>query len=162
MPGVLELAEVAAAMAATAEGRDGWGAVAALAERVFGPSLFTVNRALLATHEMERLYSSDAGQYAVGGRKQKRGTEWARLVLDAGELFVSTGPDAIRAHFDDHGRILGLGIAEIVNQPVRLGGRTLAVMNLSRPVARFHPAERPTLLVLAGLLLPLVLSIPAR
>ncbi len=147
-------------MALTAGGTalDAYRAIEALAAQAFGPSLFTVNQVLHATQEVERLYSSDPAQYAVGGRKQKRGTEWGERVLLRGELFVAQGADLIRRHFDDHDRILSLGIQEIVNVPVLFAGTVVATMNLSRPQIRFSEDERPGLALLAGLLLPLALG----
>ncbi len=157
-----DLAAVAAIMALTARAPapECFRAIEALAARTLGPSMFTVNRTLAATQEVERVYSGNEAAYPVGGRKQKRDTEWAAVTLLRGEIFVAQGEAAIRRHFDDHERILGLGIREIVNVPVLLAGRSMATMNLSRPAVRFTDAERPALAVLAGLLLPLVLGPP--
>ena len=160
MPEALTLAALERVMALTARGPaiQAWRAVEQLAHQAFGPALFTVNRVLHGTQEVERLYSGAPDHYPVGGRKQKRGTVWAGHVLERGEVFVAQGPPAIRAHFDDHARILGLGIQEIVNVPVPLAGRVVAVMNLSRPEIGFDEADRPRLALVAALLLPLILD----
>lgn len=122
----------------------------------FGRCTVTVNRTLLATEEVERVFSDDPGHYPVGGRKQKRGTDWAGIVLHRGELFVASGPATIARHFDDHALIASLGITEIVNVPVLRAGRSVATLNLSRFAPRFTEAERQDLLLVAGLVLPLV------
>ena len=129
-----------------------------MAGRLFGHALFTVTRSLHATMEVERVYSSNPAAYPVGGRKQKRDTEWGRRVLDGGEVMICHDADAIRRVFSDHDLILGLGITAMVNVPVLYAGQSVATMNLSHATDRFGPGDLPVLKALSGLLLPLVLG----
>jgi hypothetical protein len=92
--------------------------VARTAAEAMRCALFTVMRFDAAQEEVERLYSTDPITYPVGGRKAKRDTAWARQVLGEGRLFIGEGEAAIRAAFDDHATILGLGLHSIINVPV--------------------------------------------
>ena len=58
----------------------------------------------------------------------------ARRVRDNGVYSVLAQPDVtaddIRASFNDHEVILGLGLQSVLNMPVRYGGKTLGTINL--------------------------------
>jgi hypothetical protein len=62
------------ALTAGSEPALAYGAVDALARRLFDHRLFTVTRSILQTKEVERAYSSNPTAYPVGGRKQKQDT----------------------------------------------------------------------------------------
>jgi hypothetical protein len=47
----------------------------------------------------------------------------------------------------------------MINVPVLFAGRSVATMNMSHARDRFTRADDPTMNILAGLLLPLVLSV---
>jgi transcriptional regulator with GAF, ATPase, and Fis domain len=92
--------------------------VARTAAEAMGCALFTVMRLDPGTQEVERLYSTDRAIYPLGGRKKKRDTDWARQVLKDQRLFIGEGDAAIRAAFDDHETIIGLGLHSIINVPL--------------------------------------------
>jgi GAF domain-containing protein len=146
--------EIAAREGASATYR----AVEALARRTIGHILFTVNRHLPATAEVERLYSSDSAAYPVGGRKHKRDTPWGRVVLDQGEVFIARDGEQVRASFSDHELIASLGIAAIMNVPIRFGGQTLGAMNLCGEAGRYTEADIPAAKLIAGLLVAAVMA----
>ncbi len=158
MPDAIPFEDLARIMDLTARARpdDAYAAIDALAKRLFDHNLFTVTRSILATQEVERVYSSNPAAYPVGGRKQKRDTPWGEQVLDRGEILICHDEADIRRVFADHERILGLGITAMVNVPVLFAGRSAATMNMSHAGDRFGPADFPVLSVLAALLLPLV------
>jgi GAF domain-containing protein len=136
-------------------------AVDALAQRVIGHRLFTVMRQLEATAEVERLYSSNEGDYPVGGRKPKQGTPWGEIVLGRGEVFIAKDAAETRAAFADHELLLRLGITSIMNIPIRHGGRVLGTMNFSHQAGHYgEPAIAPAK-IMAGMLVPLLLTEPA-
>lgn len=137
---------------------EAYRAIDALAERLFEHRLFTVTRSLHETMEVERVYSSNPAAYPVGGRKQKRDTEWGAAVLDRGEPLICHGPADIERVFADHALILSLGIGGMINVPVLFGGRSVATMNVSHAGDRFGPADLSALRTVAALLLPLVLG----
>src|SRR5690242_17557855 len=76
-----------------------YAAVDRLVQEVIGHKLFTMMRVHEASSEVERIYSSNADAYPVGGRKQKRGTPWGRVVLDRGEVFIARNPGEVRDAF---------------------------------------------------------------
>ncbi len=98
--------------------REFFDEVARTAAELMGCALFTVMRFDPALDEVERLYTTDPATYPLGGRKQKRDTEWARQVLGEQRLFIGEGDAAIRAAFDDHETILALGLHSIINVPL--------------------------------------------
>ncbi len=100
------------------------------AQEAIGHRLFTIMAFHADSVEVQRLYSSDRQAYPPGGRKQKRDTDWGRQVLDRGEPFIGRTADDIRAHFNDHDVILGLGLESVLNVPIRHGGHTLGTVNL--------------------------------
>jgi hypothetical protein len=146
-------------LTARAQPQDAYAAIGALAGRLFDHSLFTVTRSILQTQEVERVYSSNQAAYPIGGRKQKRNTPWGEQVLDRGEILICRDPADIRRVFSDHELILSLGITAMINVPVLFAGRSVATMNMSHARDRFTRADDPTMNILAGLLLPLVLSV---
>ena len=118
-------------LAAAAGGQPGtvFAAIAAVAAEVMGCALFTAMRFDAAAGEVERLYSTDPRAYPVGGRKAKRDTPWAEQVLSQRRVFVGAGDAAIRAAFDDHATILGLGLHSIINVPVTAGNICVGTLN---------------------------------
>lgn len=106
------------------------GAIARIAESVVGAALVTAMRFDEDAMAVERVFSSDPRAYPVGGRKRKRDTAWGRHVLIERRQFVGEGEAAIRAAFDDHAVILGLGLRAAINSPVVFGGRCLGTLNV--------------------------------
>src|SRR5689334_18704028 len=90
-------------------------AIDGLVQDVIGHRLFTLMRVHEASAEVERIYSSNPAAYPVGGRKEKRGTPWSRVVLDRGEVFIARTPDEVREAFSDYELIFSLGIGSIMN-----------------------------------------------
>jgi GAF domain-containing protein len=105
------------------------GAIERVGAATIGQALFTVMRFDEATMEVERLYSSDPQAYPVGGRKRKRHTAWGAQVLTGRRVFVGEGEEAIRAAFDDHPLILGLGLRSVINVPVVVADRCYGTLN---------------------------------
>ena len=94
-----------------------------------GHQLFTVTAFDATTMEVQRVYSSNASAYPVGGRKPKRDTEFGQRVLIEGQPLVCEGDAAIAEVFDDHATIRGLGLHSSINAPVLDGGRCVGVLN---------------------------------
>jgi GAF domain-containing protein len=103
-----------------------------VARRRLGAGLVTVMRLHAAEAMVERLYSSNQAAYPVGGRKQKRDTEWGRKVLEKHQVLVNAGDEDLRASFDDHALIISLGLHSCVNVPLVSEGRCVGTLNLSR------------------------------
>ena len=126
-------------------------AAEAMARRAMGHGLCTAMRFDAATMTVRRLFSSDPVAYPVGGAKPKRDTEWGRLVLLQGQVFVGEGPAAITRYFDDHALILGLGLRSIINLPVMHRGACLGTVNFLFTEEQVS-AQRRAMAELLGLL----------
>ncbi len=154
---VADLARLAALVAEPTEPRVVFAAADRLVASTIGHRLFTVTRVHPATQEVERLYTSDPAAYPVGGRKPKRDTDWGRIVLTEGRVFVAATPEEVRRHFADHARLAGLGIGAILNVPIAAAGRVRGVMNVSHRAAWFTAEDVERGRVIAGLLTPALL-----
>jgi GAF domain-containing protein len=155
---VRDLARLAGIAAEAADRHALFAAAAALVERTIGHTLFTVTRVHEATHEVERLYSTNPEAYPVGGRKRKQDTPWSRVVLTEGRVFVARTPEEVRQAFADHALIESLGIGSIMNVPIAFAGRRLGVMNVSHAAHWFTPEDVEKGRVIAALLAPAFLA----
>jgi GAF domain-containing protein len=135
-----------------------YAAVDALVQRVIGHKLFTIMRFHEATMEVERVHSSNTGAYPVGGRKPKRGTEWGRVVLDRGEVFIARDADEVRRTFDDYALIFSLGVASIMNVPIGFCGKRLGTMNISNEAHWFREEDAEAGRLIASVLAPSFLA----
>jgi GAF domain-containing protein len=153
-----DLAALAELSAGRHEPSQLYGAVDALVQRVIGHTLFTIMRFHEATMEVERVYSSNTHAYPVGGRKPKRGTEWGRVVLDRGEVFIARDADEVRRTFEDHALIFSLGVGAIMNVPVGFCGKRLGTMNISNEEHWFREVDAEAGRLIAALLVPAFLT----
>ncbi|HEX2654402.1 MAG TPA: hypothetical protein VHN11_12220 [Xanthobacteraceae bacterium] len=135
-----------------------FSAIDALSAQVIGHRLFTIMRFDAARAEVERLYSNDPATYPIGGRKKKADTAWANQVLHDMKIFRADNPDAIRAAFDDHQTILGLGIGAILNIPLVYAGRCLGTMNFCHEDGWYGADEERTGVLLSAFLIPALLE----
>jgi GAF domain-containing protein len=149
-----DLAALAGRLAAGHEPAQLYGAIDALVQEVIGHKLFTLMRVHQAEAQVERIYSSNAAAYPVGGRKEKRGTPWSRVVLDRGEVFVARNPDEVRSAFADHELIFSLGIGSIMNVPLGYRGRRLGTMNISHEAGWFTDEDAAAALLIAPFVVP--------
>src|SRR4051812_24874057 len=130
--------------------------IGAQAQPRLGWKLFTAMRYLPATDEVERVYTSNAEAYPLGGRKTKRDSAWSRRVLQRGEPYFANGAQGIRNAFDDAERILALGLGAVINVPVRSNERIVGTLNFLREAGGFgpqHVAEAVAFAPLASALL---------
>ena len=127
-----------------------FAAVATAANDLIGHRLFTIMAFDASAVQVQRVYSSNPDAYPTGGRKDKRETAWGRQVLDDGRPFIGRTADDIRAHFDDHTVILGLGLESVLNVPVRLRGQTIGTMNLLHKASHYDTADLDLAFPLAG------------
>jgi hypothetical protein len=135
-----------------------YAAIDALVQEVIGHRLFTLMRVHEASAEVERIYSSNTAAYPVGGRKEKRGTPWSRVVLDRGEVFVARTPDEVRGAFADYPLIESLGIGSIMNIPIGWRGRRLGTMNISHEAGWFTGQDEAAGRLIAPFLVPSLLA----
>lgn len=153
-----DLARLATLAAEARDPRALFAAADRLVQGTIGHKLFTIMRLHEATWEAERLYSSNPTAYPVGGRKPKADTDWSRMVLAEGRVFVARTPQEIRDTFPDHELIRSLGIGSIMNVPIGGPGRRLGVMNVSHDAESFTPEDEAKARVIAALLIPALLA----
>ena len=158
-PGMTTAYALAQAVAESVDRDAAFAAVAQAANALIGHRLFTVMRFDAAAMEVQRIYSSNPDVYPPGLRKAKRDTWWGAHVLEQGQAYIGRDADDIRAHFIDHEVIAGLGLAAILNVPVRVCGRTVGTMNLLHSAGHYEAQHVAPGRLCAGLLAaPLLLA----
>ena len=138
-PHMEPIAGLAAAVEAERDLPEIFKAAEQAARDAIGHRLFTIMAFHADSVEVERLYSSNEDAYPTGGRKQKRDTAWGRQVLDRAEPIIGTSAEDIRANFNDHEVIIGLGLESVLNMPIRQNGRTLGTVNLLHESGYYTP-----------------------
>lgn len=125
---------------------------------IIGHRLFTIMRFDPDRSEVERVHSSLPSVYPVGGRKRKKDTAWSDHVLGAMQVFRGDAADDIRAAFDDHATILGLGLGSVLNIPIVSDGRCVGTMNLLHRAGWFRPEDDRVGVMLGAHLVPALAS----
>ena len=73
------------------------------------------------------------------------------------QVFRATDPDGIRASFDDHAVMTGLGLGSILNIPIAYEGRCIGTMNMTHVSGWYTPEhEQYGLLIGSFLAAPLL------
>ena len=134
-------------------------AVQRIAAQTIGWRLFTILRHVEADQAVERLHSSDAASYPVGGRKPLAKIGASHAALEKGEAVLAATKEEVRRAFFDHELIFSLGITAILNVPIRHAGRHLGTLNLCGEVGMYGAADIARAKVLAGLLVPAMLAV---
>lgn len=131
---------------------------------LLGVGMLTVNQIVSSPQDppgeirLRRIWSSEPGAYPVGGSKTKTATPWSRQLFDQGLVFVGEGDAALADVFDDHARIIGLGLHAVVNVPILRAGRCAATFNVLGPQAHWQAREIAAIRLLALLGAPHILS----
>lgn len=79
---------------------------------------------------VRRVYSTIPSAYPVGGWKQLSGSDWARKVLERGEVLVANSDAELQHYFPDHQLLKSLGTNTLVNIPVVVCKRTVGAFAL--------------------------------
>lgn len=132
-------------------------------QAMLGDGLSTVNKvctlpASAGEFELQRLWSSNLQAYPVAGLKRKTLTPWSRQLLLHHDVFVGEGDAAITEVFDDHARIMALGLHGVVNVPLLIGGRCAATFNVLGSRAQWMPRDVALIRLLAVLATPWVVQ----
>jgi hypothetical protein len=107
---------------------------------------------------VQRLHSSNAQAYPVGGKKPLSKIKESHAALDSGEVFLAPDRAAVKAAFFDHELIFSLGSTAILNAPIRHGGRRLGTLNFCGVEHTYGPDDVRKAKLLAGLLVPSLLA----
>ena len=157
----LTVEDVAHLLALTADSADAqpvYRAAQRIAAETIGWRLFTILRYVERDQAVERLHSSDAVSYPVGGRKPLGKIAASHGAMDKGEVFLAATKEDVREAFFDHELIFSLGISAILSVPIRHAGRRLGTVNLCGEEGMYGPPEIVRGKVLAGLLAPVLLG----
>jgi hypothetical protein len=119
-----------------------------------GHRLFTVLRYDPEAQESERLYTSQAGAYPVGGRKPVRPTPAMTRLFGERRPYIGRTAADIRASFPDAELILSLGCESVLNLPVLFDGRVLGTINLLHSAGWYDEGDLPLGLTFAALAVP--------
>jgi len=95
-----------------------------------GFTLFTVMLYDEGHKNSVRFYSSDTGNYPVGGSKPMERNAYYQHVVLEGRAFVANTPDEWKPFYVDYEKVFALGLRSAVNVPIRLGGRTVGSVNI--------------------------------
>ncbi len=136
-------------------------------QAMLGDGLLTVNKvdtlpASDGEFELQRLWSSNLQAYPVAGLKRKTLTPWSRQLLLRHEVFIGEGDAALTAVFDDHARIMALGLHGVVNVPLLVDGRCAATFNVLGGRGQWLPRDIALIRLLAVLATPWVLQSASR
>lgn len=133
-----------------------WASIHHTIEQEVGVTLFTVLRFTEGGAVMERIYSSHADEYPVGGTKQvatQVSPDWVAACRDSGEPFLGVTPADLDRIFDDASMIKSLGCGSILNVPIPgPDGVPLATVNMCAPEGTYIPTaqERAVQIIDAG------------
>jgi GAF domain-containing protein len=153
-----DLGRLAEALAAADQPPCIFRALDELSGEVIGHRLFTIMRFDAERAEVERLYSNMPDVYRVGGRKKKADTDWANQILRDKKVYRANDAAGIRAAFDDHTTILGLGLESVLNIPVVFEGRCIGTMNLLHEAGWYRPSDDEAGVLLGSFLIPVLIS----
>ncbi|GAB2871141.1 hypothetical protein GCM10027093_03600 [Paraburkholderia jirisanensis] len=149
---VADLSQLAHALRGALQPDTIFRAVYALACETIGCKLFTIMSFDADRYEVERLFTNTPTLYPLGGRKKKRGSAWGVQTLENLQPFRATTPEGIRAAFDDHALMVGMGLGSILNIPVAYDGRCVGTMNLTHVEAWYTEAHEQAGILLASFL----------
>jgi GAF domain-containing protein len=133
-------------------------------ELMLGEALLTVNLDVTTAQDpvgeirLRRVWTSNAAAYPVGGGKTKQLTSWTRRLFEERKVFIGEGDDALAQVFDDHGKIVSLGLHSVVNVPVVQRERAVATFNVLGQAPRWTPEHVAAIRLLALLAAPFILA----
>ncbi|MFL9961133.1 GAF domain-containing protein [Paraburkholderia sediminicola] len=134
-------------------------AVHAVAASAIGARLFTIMSYDARQHEVERVYTNMPAVYPLGGRKQKRGTAWARQILQDLRPFRAETAQAIRDAFDDHAVMTAMGLGSILNIPIAYGGVCVGTMNMTHVESWYTKRHEEIGVLIGSFLAPALLNL---
>jgi transcriptional regulator with GAF, ATPase, and Fis domain len=153
-----DLQRLAHAMREAAQPETLFDAVAAIAAETIGFRLFTIMAYDARNHEVERVFTNMPDVYPTGGRKKKRGTAWAKQILEDLRPFRGETAHEIRNAFDDHMTMADMGLGSILNIPVAYNGECIGTMNLTHVEHWYQREHEDVGLLLGSFLAPALVA----
>jgi len=99
-------------------------------QEIIGHKLFTVLRYDKSSLELERIYSSNTSNYPLNGIKKLTNTDWSKIVLVDGNVYIGYNSNDIKLSFPDYELIERLGCRSVMNIPIILEGNVVGSVNL--------------------------------
>ena len=99
-------------------------------QEIIGHKLFTVLRYDKSSLELERIYSSNPSNYPLNGIKKLTNTDWSKIVLVDGNVYIGYNSNDIKSSFPDYELIERLGCRSVMNIPLILEGNVVGSVNL--------------------------------
>ena len=97
---------------------------------IIGHKLFTILRYDRNSLELERIYSSNLLNYPVSGIKKLTNTDWSKIVLFDGNIYIGYNSNDIKSSFPDYELIEKLGCRSVMNIPLLFKGNVVGSVNL--------------------------------
>ena len=157
---VLPIAFCSNLLDATAEAKDVDSAmrqIDAFRRLVVGPGVFSINLNVTTADDpvnevqLQRFYSSNAGEFPVAGRKRKALTPWTDTLFIQGQVFVAEGGHVLAEVFDDYERMAPLGLDAAINVPILKANTCIATFNVFGTRGRWQAHEVLAARLLAAL-----------
>ena len=155
---IADVAKIVALSNESGERQTVYKAVEAIAAETCGWVLLTTLKYDEAAQLVVRLHSSDAKAYPLGGTKPLNKITASHGGMDGGDVFLAADKDQVNSAFFDHELIFSLGISAILNSPIRHAGRRLGTLNFCGIAGTYGPDEIQSAKILAGLLVPCLLT----
>tara|TARA_B100000686_G_scaffold347798_1_gene437324 strand:- start:1109 stop:1603 length:495 start_codon:yes stop_codon:yes gene_type:complete len=97
---------------------------------LIGHKLFTVLRYDKNSLELERIYTNNPLNYPLKGIKKITNTDWSKMVLVDGKVYIGYNSSDIKSSFPDYELIEKLGCRSVMNIPLILKGNVVGSVNL--------------------------------
>ena len=149
---------MAEALADPDQPRAGWHGLMEGLRGTVGHKLFSAMLAEPGLGTKRRVFTSEPASYPLGGRKPMPDNPYHRRIFREGQPFLARDAAAIRAEFPDADLILSLGVASVLNIPVRFGGRVLGAINLLHDAHQYTEAHVAEATGCAPFAIPLLLA----
>jgi transcriptional regulator with GAF, ATPase, and Fis domain len=135
-----------------------WAHTQQVANAVIGHLLFTVMRHDTSASDVARIYSSKAAEYPPGVKKHKGPTPWGTRVLQQGQFYIGYNSADIESNFSDHAIIASMGLASILNLPIRVANTTLGTINLLNVENYYDESQVEAGTILAAIVAPALMT----
>jgi hypothetical protein len=123
-----------------------------------GHRLYTVTRILAGGCEVERIHSTNAEVYPVGGRKPVLPNAYTQRVRGEMRPFLAKTPAGFAPFFPDHETITSLGLGCVMNLPIIFGGAVLGTVNLLDREGAYEERHVEPAMIIARQILPVLLE----
>jgi len=126
--------------------------------KTVGYRLYTVTQMLSGGREVERIYSTNADVYSVGGRKPILPNAYTQRICGEMKPFLARTPAEFAPLFPDHETIVSLGLGSVMNLPVLFDGAVLGTVNLLDREGAYDERHVEQAMLIAQQVLPVLLA----